>query len=783
MEKNDPNILSKTAAYIRKSLERERTFLEALMDAAVLVDRDCNILLANKTFSRLSGQKRRSLAGSPVGRYFMESSRIEEILHNCVREQAEQEANFTILSAEGVATQVKVKITPLLYGREGQDGLLISCRDLSWVRQAEEQTAHLAAIVTSSSDAIISQSPEGIMRVWNESAERIFGYSAAEAVGQPAGLIVPAELVEEEQDVIDRIWRGEEVGRYETLRKRKDGRIINVAVAIAPLRDPLGNITGISKVERDITDQKKFEKELLEAKRNAEREKSLAEDAMRVKQQFLSSMSHEIRTPLNAIVGFSRLMLKSRADEKEKEYLNAIRISGDALMSLVNDILDLGKAESGKMVFEKTSFRLRTAVNSIIRLFESSIFQRKLQLITSFDEAIPDVVIGDSPRLQQILLNLIGNAVKFTQRGKITVAVELLKQTHTNVTVRFLVADTGIGIPESELHFIFDNFRQAGGATARIYGGTGLGLAIVKHLVTLQGGTVDVRSRPGEGSVFSFTLEFEHATSLPVSFAPDSEVSAEEEKDPGLRVLLVDDVMLNQIFMKTLLNSYGCDVHVAANGRLAIEKLKKNRYDLILMDLQMPEMNGYEATAYIRKELKLDVPVIALTADVTTADVERCRETGMNDYIPKPVDEKLLQAKIKKYGRPRSRSERHARETESSVSPKVTNLDYMKRHTYNDPERMKQLLTAYTEEIPRLMTKMKQSINNMDWEGLSDSAHALMPSFQLVGVNPEYEEMARKVKEHASRKEESVLINNLVSQLEDICIQVIKELETELASL
>jgi PAS domain S-box-containing protein len=783
MSRSDP-ALNKGTARTRKGLERERFFLEAVMDAMLLSDNEGNILLANKAFSRLSGHKRRYMAGTPVSRYFVQGEQVGEFLREKPGQPTEREECFTLLDSASRSREIRMRLSPSVSDDGEVSGAFITIRDLSGQKQTEEQTAHLAAIVASSSDAIISQTADGNIRVWNHSAEKIFGYTAEEAVGRPFDLTVPGELVDEEQDVMDRIWRGEVVGRYETLRKRKDGRIINIAVAIAAIRDVNGNITGISKVEREITEQKKFEKELMAARRNAEREKQAAEDAMRAKQQFLASMSHEIRTPLNAIIGFTRLLLKSTLEEKQREYLNAIRISGDALMALVNDILDLAKVEAGKMIFEKVAFDPRAGIDSMLRLFETSIFKRKLELISAYDPAVPQVVLGDPSRLQQIMLNLVGNAVKFTPQGKITVGMKLLSETDNRTRISFSVTDTGIGIAESDLESIFEDFTQAGGSSARLYGGTGLGLAIVKQLVSALGGTVSVKSQPGSGSCFTVVLDFEKTTLLPEP--KQDNYRANTENNETFQVLVVEDVALNQLFMKTLLQSFGYDAHIAGNGKVAIEKLRKQKYDLILMDLQMPEMNGYEATSYIRNEMNLDTPIIALTADVTTADVERCRDVGMNDYLPKPVDDKLLHSKLQRYAERRQDEARPHRDVADAVEAaqgRCTNLDYLKEHTYGDSERMKQLIQAYMEEAPRLINRMKQSINNMDWHALTETAHSLLPCFSIVGMNAEFAEMARKIKEHASRQEESLLINSLLTLLEDACIQSIRELEEEIANL
>ncbi|WP_373549464.1 CheR family methyltransferase [Haliscomenobacter sp.] len=415
------------------------------------------------------------------------------------------------------------------------------------------------------------------------------------------------------------------------------------------------DITELRKLATEAqVKQKKVLNELIEAKVIAEQKTQVAEDAVKAKQQFLSNMSHEIRTPMNAIIGFTNVLMKTKLSETQKVYVNAIKVSGESLVVLINDILDLAKVDAGKMVLEHTPFRLFSSVSDMLHLFETKMQEKNLTLIKQYDTSIPEIVVGDSVRLRQVILNLISNAVKFTNEGTITVQVKKLHEDDENVGIEFAVSDTGIGIPDNKLKQIFDAFEQVASETTRLYGGTGLGLAIVKQMVKLQGGTVKVKSKVNKGSTFSFSLDFKKAKG---QTAPAEDLSQENSPKGALgkagikkvKILVVEDIALNQLLMKTLLDDFGFEFDMAGDGKIAIEKLQQNRYDVILMDLKMPEMDGFDATTYIRKELNLQTPIIAVTADVTTVSMEKCRALGMNDYLSKPIDEKLLFNKILKY--------------------------------------------------------------------------------------------------------------------------------------
>jgi len=574
-----------------------------------------------------------------------------------------------------------------------------------------------------------------------------------------------------------------------------DGVLTDVLINGSTYKDKDGIVMGAVIVARDITELKQIEKELIAAKVlaelatgiaevaqiKAEDALRIAEDAVKAKQQFLSNMSHEIRTPMNAIIGFTKVMLKTDLSAKQKEYLTAIKMSGDALIVLINDILDLAKVDSGKMTFEKIPFKMGLSISAILHLFETKIQEKNLILVKEYDSKIPEVVVGDPVRLHQIILNLVSNAVKFTSTGKITVSVRLLSEDLEKVTIEFAVTDTGIGITENKLEKIFENFQQASSGTSRLYGGTGLGLAIVKQLVEPQGGHIEVTSKIHEGSTFRFTLDFQKTTN---EAELDTEMLELDAEIKNIKVLVVEDIALNQLLMKTLLDDFGFEREIANNGLVAIEKLKSKVFDIILMDLQMPEMNGFEATAYIRNEMNLKIPIIALTADVTTVDLAKCRAVGMNDYIAKPVDERLLYSKI--VGLVKKLPIPHSEKGSGGVNPKkmkCIDLDYLIHRTKSNPKLLLEMISLYLEQTPPLIIAMKEGLRDKNWQSLYSAVHKIIPSFAIMGISIDFENMAKKIQDYASSQLQGDGIPEMVLQIEKICTQACRELEEEFDSI
>jgi len=391
---------------------------------------------------------------------------------------------------------------------------------------------------------------------------------------------------------------------------------------------------------------KKNEHELIMAK-------NIAEQAVIVKQQFLSNMSHEIRTPMNAVIGMTHLLLKENPKPEQQQNLRALQFASENLMSLLNDVLDYSKMDAGKIVLEEIDFNLKTLINGIHSGHEVLAVVKNINLSIELDPQIPEMLKGDPIRLTQILNNLLSNAIKFTEKGSVKVFIRLEKIKEKDVSVNFNVTDTGIGIDADQQEAIFESFTQASSETTRQFGGTGLGLAITKKLLDLHRSHIVLKSEKGIGSSFSFTITFTQSEKKqPDTFSSDSSTITTSNDLSGYRVLIVDDNYMNIVVVEKVVNRWGLQTETATSGRAALTKLKEQQFDLILMDLQMPVMSGYETCAFIRSDPAyghLHVPIIALTADVMTETRERAILHGMNDYISKPFNPEELHIKLLYY--------------------------------------------------------------------------------------------------------------------------------------
>ncbi|MCW3082789.1 MAG: response regulator [Bacteroidetes bacterium] len=598
-----------------------------------------------------------------------------------------------------------------------------------------------------------------------------FGYERDEVIGKTAAelLIIKDQKIRDEN--MEEVRRTGRIKDKEIRAYKKNGDEIYCLTSIEFITVE-GRLQAISAFQ-DITERKKIEVQLMEAKRDAEQ-------ATLSKSSFLANMSHEIRTPLNAMLGFADLLEQTKLTEQQKDYLDAIDTSGKNLLTIINDILDFSKIEAGMLNIQKVPFSPQQLLHSVYTMFFAKAQSKNLKLFISIDPKIPPMVSGDPTRMNQIMMNLIGNAVKFTSQGSVIVDCLVVERSEQKVKLRLSVKDTGIGIPQEKIDKIFDRFTQADSEITRNFGGTGLGLSIAKRLVELQGGEITVTSEANKGSEFSFTIGFDITDQL--AYVP-SEKS--EPKIPGVfkgkKVLIVEDNPLNQKLAMTLLKNEGFNTKIAENGQVAVDLLKEERFDIILMDIQMPVLDGYQATKKIRRELALTTPIIAMTANALAGEQERCIAMGMDDYITKPFKPELLMNIMYRF---LNKADIYplpvATANQKTGEKKFTDLSYMKEFSEGKLSFIKEMLEIFLEQTPIDLAAIEKGLKENSYSQIRAIAHSLQTSLSFVGFPAALTDSLKEVELLAAEEQQFNLIRKKLEVIVEGCFKAQEELKDEL---
>jgi PAS domain S-box-containing protein len=555
----------------------------------------------------------------------------------------------------------------------------------------------------------------------------MLGYQASELIGRNARAMLLPEVYHPilEEQAQDR--KKGNAGVYEVPLLRKNGDLVWTLISGAPVFDILGNVTGSIGIHYDVSKQKKLNSEL-------ELSKKIAEEAQEAEKQFLANMSHEIRTPLNAIIGMTHLLSDTSINTEQAEYLEILKNSAEMLRSLISDILDLSKIRAGKMEPKNRVFELRPLLDTLVRSIQFRMGDKPIHISSIVNPNIKNHLLGDELWLNQILLNLLSNAEKFTSQGNILLKVDLLSKPNENpATLQFVVSDTGIGIPKDKHDFIFQTFRQVDGDTSRRFGGTGLGLAITKNLVDLQKGTITVKSNPGTGSQFIVTLKYE----IPEVKSQSTPASSSLPKMSlgNKLILVVEDNYMNRRYIGTLLQKWGATFHLAVNGHEAIVKAKECKYDAILMDIQMPEIDGYEAALSIRTSSVKNqhTPIIALSADTKIGNKEKLQARGIAEYISKPFLPAELFTVINQllYLTPSTQT--------------ITNIGHFNFHPdlnheilqemyQSDVHYTLEMMEVFEKNIPSEVENLHQHLLQNKYPEAAKIIHKIKSSFTMVGL-------------------------------------------------
>ncbi len=639
---------------------------------------------------------------------------------------------------------------------------------------AQVSLKKLSTAVEQSPLSIVITDVDGIIEFVNPTFTEISGYSATESIGTKTEIFKPGTYP---KSIYVEMWetinKGEKwVG--ELINKKKNGESLWVLTSISPIKDSQDQITNFVAIQADITVNKKLENDLIKAK-------EYAEEANKAKSEFLANMSHEIRTPMNAVYGLIRLMEDTHLTGDQENMINKIRLSSDNLLNIINDILDFSKIESGQVKLDKSVFNIEEVIRRILDSMEYQASGKNLSLEYQFDDNIDRMLYGDSVRLHQIMLNLINNAIKFTEQGKVIVSCKLIKKTDNLNKIKFEVKDTGIGIKKENINKIFKIFEQEDESTTRRYGGTGLGLAISNELVELMGGKINIVSEKNKGSRFYFNLDMEVSEDEITTSKPNiPQINHSALKDKT--ILVVEDNKYNQYIAETILRKWSADVVCANHGKQALEIIDEQSFDLILMDKQMPVLDGIETTKQIRNNLILDVPIIALTANVVKGVIDECLAAGMNEYISKPFEPEELYVKILNLLNLKIDYEEHSDheitaelpEDKSSTQYDISKLD---RILGGNKMQLKKMIAKFLDVTPDYVDELNKCLNENDIEGIEKTAHKIKASIDLIASN-NLKSNIRLIHDYSKNKERLDKLPQLINYFIENYSKLLSQLKT-----
>lgn len=631
--------------HIEKELSESKELFRVVFDnsaaAITVIDQNEKILAWNPFAEKMLEMNKKDLFNKPIKELYppQEWRRLRSlrIRHRGMLSDIETR----IYKKDGSLLDVNMSISVLKNTSGHFYGAIGIMRDITHQKIAERkirESENKIRIILDNSAAAITLTDENERIVsWNSYTEHLLGYKKKDLDLMPVSSLYPPQ--EWAKIRSENIRKTGSRHHLQTKALTKSGRVIDIDLSINVLKDANGKILGSVGIMQDITEQKQFQQMLLKAK-------LAAEEANNAKSLFLANMSHEVRTPMSTIMGMIDLTLDTQLGDEQKDNLKIAKDAADNLLSLLNDILDLSRVEAGKINLECIEFNLSNIVQSVCQGLSVLARNKDLELSWHIDADVPEFLEGDPVRVRQVLVNLINNAIKFTHQGKIETQVKIFYRSEQECQLLFSVADSGIGIPKDKQEMIFDVFTQADDSTTRRYGGTGLGLAISKRLVEMMGGRIWVESEASKGSTFFFTAAFKYKKEAPaIRDVPKTESISEKQSFPkeiqNLRILLAEDNLVNQKIAVKILEKQGWRVFTAVNGREVLDLLAHESFDLVLMDAQMPVLDGVETTRLIREDEKKTgkyIPIVALTARAMEEDRQRCLSAGMDDYVPKPID-------------------------------------------------------------------------------------------------------------------------------------------------
>jgi len=626
----------------------------------------------------------------------------------------------------------------------------------------------LATFAKETDYAIVITNPEGKIEWINNGYEKLSGYNIDEVKEtKPNFFAQNTDLDQENIKIMKLAIKNQKRIETEIYNYSKSGKKYWVHIEIKPIFEN-GLLTHYIAVQKDITDLKEVEEKLREAK-------EIAETANEAKNRFLAITSHEIRTPLNIILGMSKILLETELSETQHKYLSGIKSASQNLLLIINDLLDISKIEAGKLQLESIEFNLKEVMDDAITFQKIKAKEKGIDLILDYDDSISESLIGDPFRLNQILLNLLTNALKFTEKGSVSLLCKLIFETEIENQIQIQIIDTGIGIDQKKIDSIFDSFTQEDISITRKYGGTGLGLTITKQLIDLFNGKISVSSDKTKGTTFTILVSFRKSIK---NLTVDSQLD-EFKSLKGIKLLLAEDNELNQIIALAYLNRWEIETDTAFNGVEAINMIKGKEYDIILMDIQMPVMDGIKATQIIRNELKMDTPIIALTAHALNEEKEKYMLSGLNDYITKPIDENRLynailnQLDISKIDTIENRS------NYDENNNTLFNLEELRKISISDNQFIPKILQLFITQTKDVPDKLQQLIENKNQIEIGTTIHQIKPSLNHLSVDST-KDIISKIEQNIHNNTNPEEVYQLAKKMIEILETLFKQLTEEL---
>ncbi|MFD2602744.1 PAS domain-containing hybrid sensor histidine kinase/response regulator [Flavobacterium suzhouense] len=760
---------------LQQSEERNRIIMNSSLNAIITIDINGKITFWNNQAEVIFGWKRDEVLGKTLNDTIIPNRHKQEHFDGLKHyvETGEgpvlnKQIELPAVNKNNIEFPIEISIIPL-----EQDGEVFFCSFIQDISERKKGEAKLRLqeekyrnIIANINLGLIEVNTEEVIQFANQSFAEMSGFEVDELIGLSAlDTFVFGENIEVMKDK-NRLRKNGISDVYQIPVRNKRGELRWWAVGGAPNYDDKGNLVGSIGIHLDITEQKQMELEL-------ESEKIKAQEASKAKEAFLANMSHEIRTPLNAIIGFLRELERQGLSETQKKYVDNSAIASKHLLSIINNILDISKIEAGEMSLEDEDFIFSDAINNVITVMQPIATEKGLKLYSDIAENTGNVFKGDILRLEQILFNLIGNSLKFTTEGFISLNCKVLKDNNNFQEVCISVTDTGIGMEQSFANTIFNKFSQEDKSTTRKFGGTGLGMAITRELVQLMKGHITIESQKNVGTTINIILQLEKGVLKNVK-KPQSEINHDIA---GTNILLVEDNQMNRMVVNYTLNYFNCKVTEATNGLEALDILKKDKFDVILMDVQMPEMGGIEATKIIREVLKIDTPIIALTANAFKSEIDKCKEAGMNDYVTKPFEESVLIETLARYTINKDVLPENI--IERIDIAKLYDLKILNNMSKGNNEFVQKMISIFISQTEDVIDRVDKALVDEDFPLVSQLIHKIKPSIESMGILSIMEDVKRleKIAKESSDRNQ---ITILFIHIKNILLIVIEKLKEEI---